>query len=289
MRDVPFSFIYWVSYERLKIFFKSALKCEDISFSERLFSNIGTVTNAERDLHDSENKNEKENSSTFERKKNDQSDKKLIEYSVFLTFLSGSTAGVVAALVTHPFDVLKTQQQLRVSEQIIKSSNANNVNLCNYNYINNFHTIINNINNQAACLNNNNQYNSMLYHPDSRNSNNNNKPVKSMGKLINTEIFSSNNAYSIRMDKVDIEKMPQKNIMLTFLRENCNNFGAHFSPSNICKKYFPSVLEGDGLGRIFRERGVRGLYKGLNMRLLTVIPSSAIMVTVYEFVKKMEL
>jgi hypothetical protein len=41
--------------------------------------------------------------------------------------------------------------------------------------------------------------------------------------------------------------------------------------------------------RIVRERGIGGLYKGLNMRLLTVIPSSAIMVTVYEFVKKIDL
>ena len=287
MRDVPFSFIYWVSYERLKIFFKSALNCEDISFSERLFSNIGTVTNAERVYHNNEDKF----ANTINRRKSDLSDKKsnTAEYSVFLTFLSGSTAGVVAALVTHPFDVLKTQQQLTVSEQIIKSSNANNVNLCNYNYINNFHTIINNINNQAACANSNNQYNSMLCHADSTNGNNNNKPIKSQRILINTEIFSSNNAYSIRMDTANIEKMPQRNILPTFLRENCNSFSTHFSPSNICKKYFPSALEGDGLGRIFRERGVRGLYKGLNMRLLTVIPSSAIMVTVYEFVKKMEL
>ena len=35
--------------------------------------------------------------------------------------------------------------------------------------------------------------------------------------------------------------------------------------------------------------GIPGLYRGLSMRLMTVIPSSAIMVTVYEFIKNIEM
>lgn len=36
---------------------------------------------------------------------------------------------------------------------------------------------------------------------------------------------------------------------------------------------------------ILRNEGVKGLYRGLSMRLVTVIPASAIMITVYEAVK----
>lgn len=40
---------------------------------------------------------------------------------------------------------------------------------------------------------------------------------------------------------------------------------------------------------IIREDGLLGLYKGLSMRLLTVIPGSAILITVYETIKSLHL
>lgn len=276
LRDVPFSFIYWVSYERLKIFYKSVFNYEsDFNLLEKLYMNMGTVSNSET---------LKLNASVHE---SGNGDKKLLtapEYSIFLTFLSGSTSGVLAALATHPFDVLKTQQQLQTSEQVIKKSSTSTMNMCNYNYINNFNTIINNINNKDRCINKINNY--VQYNNQNHNSN---KPIKSSKILMNTEIFSSNNAYNVRMGVVEIEKMPQKNILLNFFRENFffNNFGSQFNRESFCKRFLPTNK--DGLVRIFRERGIGGLYKGLNMRLLTVIPSSAIMVTVYEFVKKIDL
>lgn len=280
MRDVPFSFFYWVSYERLKVFYKGVFQCEnDISFSERLFSNIGTVTNAES----SQNSN-------YHR--TDIAGVKSVksgppEYSIFLTFLSGSTSGVVAALVTHPFDVLKTQQQLRASEQLIKNNNVHNINTCNYNYINNFNTIINEINKKD-------KYSSGPHNNlPSEYSTTSKKPVQSSSNLINSQIFSSNNAYNVRMGVVEIEKISHRTLCLSSMREACTNFTSYFTSSTnitsteICKRLFP--LDRDGLVRIIREKGVGGLFKGLNMRLLTVIPSSAIMVTVYEFVKKIDL
>ena len=279
MRDVPFSFFYWVSYERLKVFYKGVFQCEkDISFSERLFSNIGTVTNAESSQNSNFHRTDTVGIKTVK--------SGLPEYSIFLTFLSGSTSGVVAALVTHPFDVLKTQQQLRTSEQLIKKNNVHNINTCNYNYINNFNTIINEINKKDKYTNG--AHNSL---PSEYSTSK--KPIHSSSNLINSQIFSSNNAYNVRMGVVEIEKISQRTLCLSSMREAYANFSSYFTTSTnitsteICKRLFP--LERDGLVRIIREKGVGGLFKGLNMRLLTVIPSSAIMVTVYEFVKKIDL
>jgi hypothetical protein len=42
------------------------------------------------------------------------------------------------------------------------------------------------------------------------------------------------------------------------------------------------------LWQILQTEGVCGLYRGLSMRLLTVIPDSAIMITVYETMKNLE-
>lgn len=272
LRDVPFSFLYWVSYERLKIFYKKLFNCDnDISFSERLFSNIGTVTNAQK-LHYGEDKDR-------------AADKKssVPEYSIFLTFLSGSTSGVVAALATHPFDVLKTQQQLRTSEQLIRTNNGS-ASTCNYYYINNFNTIINSIQNKNLCPT---TANNSAMSGVSPSQNINLGSTHSSRILSNTEIFSSNNAYNVRMGVIEMEKIPPRKMFFHLLRDGFNDAAANWASSNFCKKCFPP--ERDGLMRIVRERGIGGLYKGLNMRLLTVIPSSAIMVTVYEFVKKIDL
>jgi solute carrier family 25 protein 39/40 len=41
-----------------------------------------------------------------------------------------------------------------------------------------------------------------------------------------------------------------------------------------------------GFSGIYRAAGLRGLYRGLSMRLATVIPGSAIVITIYEYIKK---
>jgi solute carrier family 25 protein 39/40 len=43
------------------------------------------------------------------------------------------------------------------------------------------------------------------------------------------------------------------------------------------------------IGAIFRREGFLALYRGLSMRLATVIPASAIMVTIYETIKKWDI
>ena len=240
MRDVPFSFFYWVSYERLKVFYKGVFQYDnDISFSERLFSNIGTVTNSEP----SETKTVGAKSV-----KSGQP-----EYSIFLTFLSGSTSGVVAALVTHPFDVLKTQQQLRTSEQLIKNNNVHNINTCNFNYINNFSTIINEINKKDKFCNSKSHNSQAMSHNMSK------TPIQSSNTLINSQIFSSNNAYNVRMGVVEIEKVTPKTLCLNSMREAYTTVASYFTTNTtnltsteICKRLFP--LEKDGLVRIIREK-----------------------------------
>jgi hypothetical protein len=43
------------------------------------------------------------------------------------------------------------------------------------------------------------------------------------------------------------------------------------------------------IGGIYRREGFLALYRGLSMRLATVIPASAIMVTIYETIKKWDI
>ncbi len=40
---------------------------------------------------------------------------------------------------------------------------------------------------------------------------------------------------------------------------------------------------------LYKEGGIRGLYKGIHLRMATVVPAGAIMITVYEAVKRMNL
>jgi solute carrier family 25 protein 39/40 len=74
LRDVPFSALYWLSFENIKL------------FGHSLHANAGD---------------------SFEPFKGYFS-----KNSSGLTFIAGSCAGMIAAIATHPYDVLKTQQQL---------------------------------------------------------------------------------------------------------------------------------------------------------------------------------
>jgi len=191
-RDAPFSAIYWLSYERLKTYFSSIISNKQLNPSYEYNQQL--------------NHQNSYNTNIMESKGNtlrimDRND------SHFITFLSGASAGVLSAVLTHPFDVLKTQQQLSP------------------------------------------------------------KPINNMDGI--TSRNSSESTQKTKLSKHEILKYFQK-----------SNF---FLPNNSShtKKY--------GILDIFRERGFKGLFKGLTMRLLTVIPSSAIMVTVYEGIKKIDI
>ena len=143
-----------------------------------------------------------------------------------LTFISGATSGVLAAIITHPFDVLKTQQQLSRAAAVGSSTSR----------------II---------------------------------PWSSVTAMATTGAGVGAGA--------DAGAGASSPALVPWLRRAAHTLlrGALTAP--------PSSLAGPPLWltlqELHRSQGIRGLYRGLSMRLLTVIPSSAIMVTVYEYLK----
>ena len=124
-------------------------------------------------------------------------------YPALITFLSGATSGMIAAICTHPFDVLKTKQQV------------------------------------AA------------WHANSSNN-----------TILNNSSSSSNSGTST---------------LSSVSTTNLNAAGASTPPAKFT------------LGSVYRAGGVSALFRGLSMRLATVIPASAIMITIYEAIKKVDL
>jgi hypothetical protein len=139
-----------------------------------------------------------------------------------LTFISGASSGVLAAIITHPFDVLKTQLQLAKAAAAAVASSAAPVGI----------------------------------------------PWTPAAAVTTTTA----SAGSPRL--VPLLQQAAR----TLLR------GAHPAATPLSLAAPPLWVT---LQELHRAEGLRGLYRGLSMRLLTVIPSSAIMVTVYEYLKRM--
>lgn len=129
------------------------------------------------------------------------------EHASVATFSSGALAGMVSALATHPFDVLKTQTQL------------SQVTPCEH---------------ETAVL----------------------KPSR--------HTFQS----SIQEYK-------------NWLFSNKNENVCCINKSKACQKSSYALM------RLYREHGFcNGLYRGISIRLFSVMPAGAIMLTIYELVKK---
>lgn len=162
LRDCPFSGIYWLGFETLRPVYGNLIYSAPPSSKQANFARDG--------------------------------------YPALITFLSGATSGMIAAICTHPFDVLKTKQQV------------------------------------AA------------WHANSSN---------------NTILSNSSSGSS-------------GSTLSSVSTTNLTNGSATTQPAKFT------------LGSVYRAGGVSALFRGLSMRLATVIPASAIMITIYEAIKKVD-
>ena len=167
MRDVPFSSFYWYVFETLKPkYTKFFMGTPDGTIGSKRSKNVDSDISINSDA---------------DRYNDGYSNGSLS----MVSFAAAATAGMMASLLTHPFDVLKTRQQL--SELSVGSG--------------------------------------------------------------------SNNSIS----EVDL-------------------------PSKMIK-----VKSNMDISLLYREGGIRALYKGIHLRMAIVVPAGAIMITVYEAVKRMDL
>ena len=175
LRDVPYSALYWFSFESLKPLYRAA----------------------------------------FTRVNRDSS------HQSASTFAAGATSGLLSALVTHPFDVLKTQKQL---EQI----NCNET---------------------------------MKMTP----------PTGAPGIPGTAALGPGGTRSGLRVYLEQLWRHKNE-------QQCCINSRACSAPS-------PSSYQ--LLVRLYADYGIRnGLYRGLSLRLMMVIPGGAVMVTIYEAVKR---
>lgn len=94
LRDVPFSALYWTFNERSKA----------ILTESNLFCQNNTITTT----HNNNN-----NTQTLTNQQHNQDKNRSTRQTWFISFISGAIAGTLAAILTHPFEVLKTAQQFQ--------------------------------------------------------------------------------------------------------------------------------------------------------------------------------
>lgn len=175
LRDTPFSVIYWLCFESLK-------------------GNYTQLVNRFK--------------ASFYKSNDSQS-----AHSPLATFIAGSSSGTIATIFTHPFDVIKTQTQLKTTASTISAS----------------------------------------------------MPV-------------SVNTAALAIDQCNTC--------------TCETYSASHTCESLvqaCKEKMSMSLSKDSVGHRFaqllKHEGIRGLYRGLTLRLATVIPGGGIMITVYETTK----
>jgi hypothetical protein len=180
MRDTPFSIVYWMCFDQLRGVYRPLIG--DSHHTSPLVNFMSGSTSGLK-----------------------------------ISFPTHSSAGTVAAILTHPFDVLKTQYQLSIKQGLIQ----------------------------------------------------------------NIEVKSEMNA------KVAVRGSEQE--VCTVISECCCPCTCRVGLPTTPQVERPKLTIVDGLSHILKTRGVPGLFRGLTMRLATIIPGSGIMITTYEFAKSLHL
>jgi Mitochondrial carrier protein len=115
LRDAPFSAVYWMTFERLKGLYSGLFGLDLVLVGRQ---NVSTSDHPQ--IHRQQSATGKEDSKDIRGGGHVRHRfwPLLTVNQNTLTFLSGATSGVIAAVLTHPFDVLKTQQQLSNMTQL---------------------------------------------------------------------------------------------------------------------------------------------------------------------------
>jgi hypothetical protein len=229
LRDCPFSAIYWYVFETIRPKYA------------QLFSEQGVAVSA---------------GSEGDRRVKKSGG----EFSVFPTFCSGASAGMLAALCTHPYDVIKTQQQMAVmnaKDSVSTNEAASEKIISKVRHSSARHTdaLVGRSHTSAAMAN---CHSSQLHCLDNN------------SKRLNMSSNKSNTAVSSGANKSQQRPLSSRLTLAVSSQQQ--------------QQQQPQIT----LRYLYSNGGVSALYRGLSMRLVSVIPASAIMVTIYEKIKSIE-
>lgn len=111
VRDVPYSALYWYCFEMFRPIYSSLLTQHDNNNNNMTTDSNHNLNN----LNTSSSTMTYNSSSTTISSSSSSSSTPTSMHLNSVNLLSGATAALIAAIVTHPFDVLKTQNQLQAS------------------------------------------------------------------------------------------------------------------------------------------------------------------------------